>query len=265
MIKYVQCRQCLGKNGKVAKPGYISKVITGTDGVTKVEIHEECECHIKWRKSVELESKAKRAGLNPKWINFKPSDYIGTKSLNNFKRLQKYTEVFIKPENDEIKAAIESSNLYIYGPNGTQKTTILNWVGYEMLKNNKTVKYILMNDLIKMLQKADRNEELQEKIEKILNVDCLIIDEAFMKERVTLFSSGWQISFIDSFLRNRMQGKNKGVIFISNISLDEIDETRFGTGIKDLVSRNVKLSNGELLFEDNYIANKSNIDIASLF
>lgn len=265
MIKFVQCRSCFGKNGKVAEPGYISKIVPGTDGITNIEIHEECECHIKWRKAVELEAKAKRAGLNPKWINFKESEYVGTKSISNFKRLQTYTETFIKPENDEIKTAIEASNIYIYGPNGTQKTTVANWVGYEMLRNGKSVKYILMNDLIKMLQKAERDEELQEKIEKILNVDCLIIDEAFMKERVTIYGSGYQLAFVDSFLRNRIQGKNKGIIFISNVSLDEIDENRFGQGIKDLVSRNVKLSNGELLFEDNFIANKSSIDIASLF
>lgn len=265
MIKYIQCRNCIGKNGKVAEPGYISTIVKGTDGVTDIEIHEECECHKKWRKSVELEAKGKRAGLNPKWINFSESEYVGTKSLANFKRLQNYTKVFLNPENESIKSAIESSSLFIYGPNGTQKTTVANWVGYEMLRNGKKVKYILMNELIKDLQKAERNEELQEKLEKMLDVDCLIIDEAFMKERVTIFASGYQIAFIDTFLRNRIQGKNKGIIFISNIEMNEIDEERFGKGLKDLVCRNVTLSNGELLFEDNFVANKSTIDIGNLF
>lgn len=265
MIKFVQCRNCLGKNGNVAKPGYISHFITATDGITQVETIEECDCHKKWRKQVELESKANRAGLNPKWIDFKESDYVGNKSLANFHRLQKYAKVFLSPENENIKKIIESNCLYIYGPNGTQKTTVANWLGYKFLKNGRKVKYVLMNDLTKMLQKADRDEELQEKIEKLLEVDCLIIDEAFMKERMTIYASGYQLAFLDSFLRNRIQGKNRGIIFISNIPANEIDEKLFGKGIKDLVIRNVELCKGELLFEDNFIENKSEIDIESLF
>lgn len=267
MIKYIQCRKCSGKNGKVNNPGYISSFVPGTDG-TPVEVVTECECHVKWRKSVELENKASRAGLNPKWLNFDiEQDYVGTKSKENIERIKKYVLNFIKPANDEVKKIMESASLYLYGPNGTQKTTVANWIGYECLRHNKTVKYILMNDLIKLLQRADRDEDEQAKLDKILEVDCLILDESLSKDKVTVYKSNYQIPFLDSFLRNRIQGKNKGIIFISNTSLDDIDEQVFGKSIKDLVIRNTRGSahHSDLLLEDRWVVVQSEIDIENLF
>ena len=122
-----------------------------------------------------------------------------------------------------------------------------------------------MNDLIKMLMKAERDEDIQTQIEKLTEVDLLIIDESFMKERVTIYRSGYQLSFLDTFLRNRIQSNKRGVIFISNISMDDIDKNIFGEGLIDLVKRNVTLNNGNMLFEDNYLDQKSEIQIESLF
>jgi DNA replication protein DnaC len=138
-------------------------------------------------------------------------------------------------------------------------------MGYEFLKKGKKVKYILMNDLIKMLMKAERDEDIQTQIEKLTEVDLLIIDESFMKERVTIYRSGYQLSFLDTVLRNRIQSNKRGVIFISNISMDDIDKNIFGEGLIDLVKRNVTLNNGNMLFEDNYLDQKSEIQIESLF
>ena len=122
-----------------------------------------------------------------------------------------------------------------------------------------------MNDLINMLMKAERDEDIQTQIEKLTEVDLLIIDESFMKERVTIYRSGYQLSFLDTFLRNRIQSNKRGVIFISNISMDDIDKNIFGEGLIDLVKRNVTLNNGNMLFEDNYLDQKSEIQIESLF
>jgi DNA replication protein DnaC len=113
--------------------------------------------------------------------------------------------------------------------------------------------------------KAERDEDIQTQIEKLTEVDLLIIDESFMKERVTIYRSGYQLSFLDTFLRNRIQSNKRGVIFISNISMDDIDKNIFGEGLIDLVKRNVTLNNGNMLFEDNYLDQKSEIQIESLF
>jgi DNA replication protein DnaC len=121
-----------------------------------------------------------------------------------------------------------------------------------------------MNDLIKLLQKADREEDAQDKIDKLLNVDCLVIDEALDPDKVTLFKSNWQLPFLDTFIRNRIN-KHKGIIFISNVKLDDVNEEKFEKSIKDLIKREVAAQKAELLFEDNYIENKSKVDVESLF
>ena len=166
---------------------------------------------------------------------------------------------------EETKKLLSSAVLYIYGPNGTQKTTMANYAGFKFLKAGKSVYYCLMNDLIKLLQKADRDETAQAKLDKISDVDLLIIDEAFDSKKVTVYKSDWQIPFLDTFLRNRIQTKNKGILFVSNVDIPFIAENHFSQSIQDLVDRNVKLYNGKLLFEDNYISSKNVINEEELF
>lgn len=266
MIKYVQCRNCLNKNGSFAPKGYILKKVLAGDGKTQIEVLEECKCHIEWRKAVALEKQFNKANINPDIVKYDINTYQGTKSLDNLNRLKNFVNMyFSKNTPEDVREKLVSATLYLYGPNGTQKTTLAKWFGYQFIKNKKTVYYTLMNDLVKLLQKSERDEEAQAKIDKILDRDLLIIDEAFMKERVLIYHSGYQLSFIDTFLRNRLQSKKKCTVFISNIEPSKIDESVFGIGLKDLVTRNVLLSTGLLLFEDNYMDNLSNIDENNLF
>ena len=267
MIKYVQCRRCFGKNGKVASPGYISEMKLAKDGKTQVEVLTECECHIKWRNACKIEGRAKKAHLNMKWVDFDPEkEYVGERSIFNRNRLISYTKQSLDPNTPEEKRnKLKSCVIYVYGPNGTQKTTLANYVGFQFLKANKTVYYCLMNDLIKLLQKADRDENTQELLDRISDVDLLIIDEAFDSKKVTIYKSDWQIPFLDTFLRNRIQTKNKGILFVSNVDIDEIAENKFSPSIQDLVNRNVALCNGKLYFEDNYVSSLSKVDVEELF
>ena len=265
MKKFIPCRKCIGKNG-INPEGYIVKKIPSGDGKSMVEVAEECECHKAWREETKLEGAMQKANIAPDITSYSFSDYIGQKSKANLDRLQTFMNRSLdKNEPQEIKDKLAASCLYIYGPNGTQKTTLAMRMGYEFLRKGKKVKYLLMNDLLKMLMKADRDEDIQLQIEKISEVDLLIIDESFMKERVTMYRSGYQLSFLDTFLRNRIQSNRKGVVFISNVAIDEIDKNIFGEGLIDLVKRNVTLCNGALLFEDNYLDQKSEIQIDNLF
>lgn len=267
MVEFKQCRKCYGKNGKVAKPGYISEMVLAADGKTYTEVVTECDCHRLWREESVLEAKAKKANLNPKWVNFNPlSEYVGEVSANSVKRIINYTTKSLSPETPpDILELIKSSVIYMYGPNGTQKTTLANYVGYSFLRAGKKVHYCLMNELIKLLQSAERDESAQARLDKISDVDLLIIDEAFDKKKVTLYKSDWQLPFLDSFLRNRIQTKNKGILFVSNVKIEEIAENNFSASIEDLVSRNVKLCNGYLTFYDNYINTKGFINPEELF
>jgi DNA replication protein DnaC len=138
-------------------------------------------------------------------------------------------------------------------------------MGYQFLKAKKSVKYILMNDLIKMLQKAERDDSIMAKLEKLEDVDLLLIDEAFDKEKVTIYKSNFQVPFLDSFLRSRMQTKHKGIIFISNVSPYDIEAKGFNYSIQDLVVRNMNKEKGFMEFKDRYDSIKSTVDTNTLF
>lgn len=265
MIEYIQCRKCFGKNGNAPK-GYITKTITAGDGKTQVEVVEECECHKRWKKAVKLERLMNKANIATDTAKYKLSSYVGTESINNVHRLETYvTRSLDSKESESVKKQLASSCLYLYGPNGTQKTTLAMWAGYKFLEAGKSVRYILMNDLIKMLQKAERDEDIQRQLDKIIDVDLLIIDESFDKGKLTIYRSGYQIPFLDSFLRNRIQSKKKGIMFISNVPMEEIEANGFNASIQDLVTRNVTIYKGLLEFKDNYMNNMGQVDEESLF
>ena len=94
---------------------------------------------------------------------------------------------------------------------------------------------------------GERQNELSKSVEQYRDVDLLIIDECFDKKKMTLYQSGWQLSFLDSFLRERMEQNKKATIFISNVYLSMIEGT-FGIGMLELVKRNC--ANSIFLLED---------------
>lgn len=271
MEKFVQCRKCLDKNlslksGRpIVPPGFIIEQVQPMGSIQPNDVVRECECHILWRKKHELAVAAKNAALSPQWIDYNPeTDYIGSESKDNVNRLITFVKRSTNPnEPQDVKSKLAASVIYMYGTNGTQKTTLANWIGYEFLKVKKTVKYILMNDLIKMLQKAERDDTIMAKLEKLEDVDLLLIDEAFDTKKVTIYKSNFQVPFLDSFLRTRMQTKHKGIVFISNVSPYSIEEEGFNFSIQDLVVRNMK--NNFMEFKDRYDSIMSNVDTENLF
>ena len=187
-------------------------------------------------------------------INFKKSNlpfyindydintYIGKDVNKNIYKINKFIQNF---SNKFIHI-----HIYIYGPNSTQKTTIASYVGRELLKKGYLVKFILMNNLIKFLQDymfERENEELSKEYKCILNSDYLIIDDSFDPKKVTVYKSGYQIPFLDSFLRERLEILNKSTCFTSNIQVDNIQEDIYSISIKQLMKRNVQ----ELFFNEN--------------
>ena len=148
--------------------------------------------------------------------------------------------------------------VYMHGPNGTQKTTLAHWVGANVLHQGYSVKYLLMQTLLMTISGFEKDEirqqEKQAEIEKLKTVDLLIIDEAFSKDKVTIYDSGYQLPFLDRFLRERCEIAQKGIIFISNKPPDDIVKQKFSPSIQDFVMRNTDKpqGNSRLYFEDNY-------------
>ena len=233
--EYIPCRLCSKLPGP--KAGFIYK-----DSYVF-----ECDCHKKYREQRLYSIRAKRAEIwqNPPNIL---ETYLGNKSRQNKDYFIKYIENF-KEYQDKV--------LYLHGPNGTQKTSIVMWGGMELIKQGYKVQYILMYRLIELLtSNFDKQEESEKVLDVIRKSDLLIIDESFAKDKVLLYKSGYQLSFIDSFLRSRIDVMRKGTVFVSNKKSNEIEIEGFGKSLQDLIMRNTLET--DLEFLDNHTANKIN-------
>lgn len=251
-MEFKPCGKC--------KDGYIYK----SDPTGFFQTAIECECHKKWIAENQLEKKYKHNGFDMRHYNYSPRSYAGTKSVKDKDRLINYVQQF--DLNPEVRKLI----VYMYGPNGTQKSTLASWVGKSLLSKGYSVRYFLMNDLIKLLMDAeDFNEERKIKaqsiIEKLENTDLIIIDEAFDKDKVKLYKSGFMNSFVDSWIRKRVGQLNKGILFVSNAKVEDIEDNGFSHSIKDFVEREVKLKDCYLQFLDNYLQSTTKEFSGSLF
>lgn len=134
----------------------------------------------------------------------------------------------------------KSIHLYFWSTkNGTQKTTTASILAKELALSGHSVKFVLMSDLSKLLTKEGFEDEANDIINEYLNTDFLIIDDAFDSKKITVYKSGYQIPFIDTFLRKRLETKRKATCFTSNVSLENIDRQIFGESLVKLLERSV--------------------------
>ena len=177
-------------------------------------------------------------------MNYSFDTYVGKDTQNNIIKFKKYV--------DEFNATFKSISLYMWSKqNGTQKTTMARTIGALLIKNGFTVQSILMDSLIKLSVGCNFEEE-PEQLKLCKSVDFLIIDDAFDSKKVTLYKSGYQLPYLDTFLRERLEGKRKAICFTSNISIMNI-ATHFGQSIQELVVR----SSQEFSMTD-YIESRNN-------
>lgn len=231
MKNFTPCRKCASKHSDRVPLGYIREG-SREEGFKLVE----CECHKKWTKYRDIYLKAKDRGFNTRLLDC-DQDYKGEKSL----------EVRNKLLNDWPTTNI----VYIYGPNGTQKTTTAQYAAFNQIKKGKSCYFVLMSRLLDILMKASSfnpSEEIQKTLEKIKSSQIVFIDEAFDSEKMAIFKSGWKTPFLDTFLRECIND-NIQLVFISNINPKDIDSAKFSFSIKDLVLRE---SGEHYLFEDSY-------------
>lgn len=225
-------------------------------------VMKECQCHIDWKIKAKLKLDAEKANLwsTDEILKYNPEiDYVGEASRKHVYNLKNYIARYKEP-------AYQEASIYMWGPNGTQKTFLAQWLGIEMLRNKRTVKFMLMNRLLqKLSSNFDSDPELQAFRQELLDVDVLILDESFSKDKVTLYKGGYQLPFLDSFLRERCDALKKGVIYISNNSPQDISEQGFGASIQDLVIRKTKPFNAVFEMKDVYMQLQSSFDISKLF
>lgn len=192
-----------------------------------------------------LEIELQKSGIPLHVIDYDiPTDYIGNKSLEQVNKCVKYVQHF--------EDKFYNKCLYFYGDSGTQKTTVAQWIAKKLIETKKTVKYVTMNSLVKDLTQEQFSDEAKERLDCIRNTDLIIMDRAFDKSQVTLYNSGYQLSFLDSFLRDRIEIQQKAIIIISNNPISDISKHKFNADIQDLIHRFVLPIEGSLLFEDHY-------------
>jgi len=253
MTNFVPCRNCKGKKGP--KPGFFYTDVEYGSVISKGII--ECDCHKAYVQREMLQIKALEANLWPAAFDYNiDTEYKGTKSRANITRLKKYVFEF-----DKFKSAM----VYLYGPNGTLKTTLALWIGASVLHKGYSVQYMLMQNLLVALTAGFEDEEKIARVTKLKEVDLLIIDESFSKDKVTVYDSGFQLPFLDRFLRERFEMKKKGIVFISNKASKEIESQKFSRSIQDFVIRNTVPHKTDLEFLDNYMLEASGFDSKGLF
>lgn len=247
MKPYVPCTQC--------ESGYRKIPLKETSiGFAFVR----CECFLKWQREAVMEERCRRAHLRPSIYEPMPDGllyhptkhYLGEKSRVEANKLLQYI--------DHFRDHFHHQSLYLHGNHSTQKTTLAQWVGRELLERGFRVQYILMKTLIEFLvsrgwedKEAAFAEQYQYSASDILKADVLIIDEAFDPQKIVIYKSSYQIPFLDQFLREWLDVYEKPILFLSNKKLENIQ--REIPALKDLfflLDRKIRLKGGELQFQD---------------
>lgn len=216
----------------------------------------KCDCLDKFQKQTKLEIELNKAGIYDDKV-YSLNDYKGEDSNKNLEKISKYI-------NGIKKDFSINSHLYLYGPNGSQKTTIAKCIIKESIFQGVKCKFILMNDLLTKLTDIFENDN-KELLEAYYSCDLLVIDDCFDPKKILLYKSGYQLSFLITFLKKRIEQLRKNTIFTSNIKIQDIDESKFSTDIKDMLLRTIELKKGQLFFKDRFVDNITNTDILSMW
>lgn len=236
------CEKCSSTNG-----------IIYTQGANGVEARK-CQCLIDYQKNQYFRLQLHRANI-PETDKLKGdiNNYIGTDSLDSIRKIRKYVDEFGHRYNGE--------HLYLYGPNSTQKTTVAWWIGRELIRKGFGVYYVLMDNLLRDLLQESFDEEVKPRISTYRDVDVLIVDEAFDKGKIVWYKSDYQLSFLDGFLRNRLEHNRKSTVFVSNQDVASLRRV-FNNSIYELITRETRYT--QLPFNDHY-AKKENFDPQTSF
>lgn len=243
------CRECGDKVHSKSNAGFYF------DETLKLK---ECSCHKKWKKDVLIKTKAMSAGINCNSFSMKydpDTSYVGEQSRMEVEKLKFVSSHF---------PMYAGSCLYAYGKNGTQKTTMSQWLGLALIRKGYTVQYLRMEKLIDLLQpNFETPEESRKKVQSLLNVDAIIIDEAFDPSKITLYKSGYQFGFLTDFLKGRIES-NKFTMFVSNVYPSTIRE-KFTESLHDLIYRNTIQKGSLMEFKDVYGVVTNIFDVMNTF
>lgn len=155
--------------------------------------------------------------------------YKGDDKPKNIEKLQKFI--------DEFDSRYRKVHLYLYSAlNSTQKTTVSKIIAKELALKGFSVMFINMDELVKKLTQENFDNSNDDILRKVRDSDFLVVDDSFDPSKMTLYKSKYQLSFLDSFLRYRLETKKKSTCFTSNTDPAEIGKV-FDRHIEALIKR----------------------------
>lgn len=188
-----------------------------------------------------------------KLISFDWSDYRGKDENGNLKKLQKFVDEF-----DSKDKPFKNLHCYVWGNQGTQKSYTLKGMLSKLACKGKQVYYIFAKELIDLIFDSDREEDAKKKLDYIMNVDVLVIDE-FEEQRCCLWQSGYKERLLIVWLKDRLEVIRKSTWFISNDNMEKLKESKFGELFGDMLDRETKF--GRFEFADRYFDSLSKEEI----
>jgi DNA replication protein DnaC len=237
MEKFIPCSKC--------KDGFI---FYRNDTVKK------CSCLKAYQQKQKINLSLEKANVVNFNLDF--TDYKGKDEQGNISKIKAFCE------NKQFET---NSHLYLYGPNGTQKTTISKIILKKFIEKGLTGFFISMGNLVDYISDAYSDETKKSTIDKYLSCDVLVIDDAFDKKKVTIFKSQYQLAYIDRFIRTRIETLQKNTIFSSNVAISDIESNGFSYDIQNLLLRSIEFKKASLYFKDVYITNEQDVDVKSLW
>lgn len=198
------------------------EIIHGVDG----DLAVETDAYAAYRQDQELREKLSLANVLEV-----DRPYVGEDARQNMPKLRLYSERFEKK--------YRGVSLYLWSrQNGTQKSTVARWLARSLIRQGRTAHFVLMGALTRALTRRGFDDEDEWLLDTVASVDFLVIDDAFDPKKVTLYKSGYQLPFLDEFLRQRLEVDRRATCFTSNVPIDEIDNL-FGPSLRSLVKRSV--------------------------
>lgn len=244
-IPFQPCSKC--STIKNTPPGYL------WDDMNKLEDQRKlirCKCKEKYDEYVSIFYQLKNNGFDTSIIDYDiNTSYLGDLSKDECEKIKLFIEKF-SDEDDETSKAFKRAILYIWGQRGTQKTSLSQFIGKELLKKGYSCIYTTIYKLVDLVSQLQDKDE--QKIQKWLNCDLLIIDE-FGNNYVT--RSKYELPFVDNFIRERIN-KGKATLFVANddIKSQSLIE-KIGDNLQNFIWRNVELHGASLNMRDIYIQN----------
>lgn len=210
----------------------VPKYLTYIDIASGETVFRENPEARKIREILSLRSRIKKSNLPPDF-SVSVEDYVG-EDRSKVHKLRTYINRF--------EEKFHAVHLYFWSPkNSTQKTTMACAVARELLMKGFSAHFILMGQLLKILanEPFEEDPETLDILRKVRTCDFLIIDDSFDPKKATVYKSGYQIPFLDEFLRTRLEIERKATCFTSNYRVPDINTQVFGESLRQLMIRSI--------------------------